>query len=120
MDADGRIIPIVEDDQGEGYKDEIDPLEDPSYVERIKEMELKANLEARRVAGVIKNIKEPTSEVQKAIKTIQRLQPQPQPQRMKMQLGMPIDFHGYRYKVTKVLNRGRIMLKLLGETPKGR
>jgi len=25
MDADGRIIPIVEDDQGEGFKDLLDP-----------------------------------------------------------------------------------------------
>ena len=40
--------------------------------------------------------------------------------RLKMQLGMPINFHGYQYRVTKILSRGRIMLKLLGPIPEGR
>lgn len=38
MDADGRIIPIVEDDQGEGYKDplELDDIMD-LYSETLEE-----------------------------------------------------------------------------------
>lgn len=105
MDADGRIIPVVEGDQGEGFKDEIDPQEDPSYIERVKEIRLKESLEARKVSGAIKNIMEP--------------QRQPQPQFLKMQLGMPVIFHGYQYKVIKILKRNRILLKFLGEIPKG-
>ncbi|TET63368.1 hypothetical protein E3J48_02570 [Candidatus Aerophobetes bacterium] len=43
MDADGRIIPLVEDDQGEGIKDfVIDPLE---HIEKMKE----AMLEGKEV-----------------------------------------------------------------------
>lgn len=105
MDADGRIIPIVEGDQGEGFKDEVDPLEDPSYTDRLKEMEFKrlSNLSKPRKEAIFKNIGEP--------------KPRPQPQRLKMQIGMPINFYGYQYKVTRVMSRGRVMLKLLGEIP---
>jgi len=37
MDAEGRIIPVVEDDQGEGYKD----LLDQHDLEQISELEKK-------------------------------------------------------------------------------
>lgn len=37
MDAEGNIIPIVEDDQGEGFKDPLeDPLENPPETKRQK------------------------------------------------------------------------------------
>ena len=37
MDADGRIIPIVDDDQGEGFKD---PLDVDDLVELYKEVNI--------------------------------------------------------------------------------
>ena len=41
----------------------------------------------------------------------------PPPRKLKMQMGMPINFHGYAYKVIKIMKRGRIVLKLMGEIP---
>ena len=105
MDADGRIIPIVEGDQGEGFKDEIDPENIDPFTKALEELELKKTLmDTPKKQGLLTEFGEPLPE-------------QPQPQRMKMQLGMPINFYGYRYKVVRVLNRGRIMLKLIGEMP---
>ena len=42
MDAENRIIPIVEDDQGEGFKDPLDvfdikKMEEESVVEKLKQ-----------------------------------------------------------------------------------
>ena len=42
MDADGHIIPLVEDDQGEGIKDPLD-LEDPEVRKQYKQALMRAN-----------------------------------------------------------------------------
>lgn len=54
-------------------------------------------------------------EYDEAIKELTK--PEPPPQRLKMQMGMPINFHGYAYKVIKVMKRGRVILKLQGVIP---
>lgn len=101
MDADGRIIPIVEGDQGEGFKDEMPPEDINPFTKAINEMtdeSIAAYKDTPKKQGVIENIKEP-----------------PPVRRMKIQMGMGITFHGYQYKVVKIMNRGRVMLKLVGE-----
>ena len=124
MDADGRIIPLVEGDQGEGIKDPID-----DYSEILKEQGLK--LVDGKWLNPSEAIDKLVDESKAALKDTpkkqglivegpsQYLEPSspPPPKRMKMQLGMPIDFYGYRYKVVRILNTGRIMLKLECEIP---
>ena len=43
MDADGNLIPIVEDDQGEGYKDIVDATNEASnrLLEQLKKQQEK-------------------------------------------------------------------------------
>lgn len=115
MDADGRIIPIVEGDQGEGFKDEIDPHETDEYREALKKQ---SQLVTK---GPSHGLDAPEA-FDKLAKDQLKPKDPPPPQRILMQVGMPINFYGYQYRVTKILNRGRIMLKFLGpipEAPKG-
>lgn len=44
MDAEGRMIPIVEDDQGEGFKDEVPPDLFEKYQKQAEEENKKAAL----------------------------------------------------------------------------
>ena len=114
MDADGRIIPIVEGDQGEGFKDEIDPENIDPFTKALGELteeKLAVLKDIPKKQGLFKEL---------ADEELTNPAVKPQPKRLKMELGMPITFHGYQYKVVKVLNRGRIMLKLMGEIPEGR
>jgi hypothetical protein len=46
MDAEKRIIPIVEDDQGEGFKDPLDEYD----LERLSDLEKRLKKEAERFA----------------------------------------------------------------------
>ena len=101
MDANGNIIPIVEGDQGEGFKDEIDPME---ILEKQTEEEA---------------IKSKDSEKDKFEELVKKeLKPQPLPSqlmsRMRMQKGMRIHFYGYSYKVTAVRPNGKITLRFDG------
>ena len=101
MDAGGNIIPIVEDDMGEGFMDPIDELEIPqNYNQLPKGYDYKALVE------------EKLSQSQSKVET----KPQPQQQKMLMQTGMSIHFYGFEYKVIKLMKRGRLTLKLIGET----
>lgn len=112
MDADGNIIPIVEDDQGEGFKDELPPeafLIEDRFDRAIEDIVLQTEGPNRPTFEEI--VKQRQQEVK----------PKPPPRasaKMKMQKGMPIDFMGYRYKVISVKrnNKGEtVKLRLKGE-----
>jgi len=54
MNSDGQIIPVVEDDQGEGVKDFLDIFDVPVY-ERFTDSEFFEKLEKFRKRKDIKN-----------------------------------------------------------------
>lgn len=95
MDPNGKIIEHLPEDMGEGI---MNPLEESpkglypeadEYLDKVKAMEFVAKKKA------------------------------PPRKRILMQLGMTIHFQGYKYRVAKVLKRGRIQLKFMGELPDG-
>ena len=89
MDANGNIIPIVEGDQGEGFKDEIDPFEEQA----------KSLMDTPKKQGVLEDIQ----------------LPKPPPlQRMTIRKGMTIHFYGYAYKCTAARPNGKVTLKFKG------
>jgi len=59
MDADNRIIPLVGDDQGEGFKDPINTLEDiPEHLRKAyKDSLRKAEKEQQRILSKMLNKK---------------------------------------------------------------
>jgi len=97
MNPENKIIPHLLEDMGEGI---MNPLE-----ESPKGLYPEADAYQDYVQDYVKTMKEVTEK--KA----------PPRRRILMQLGMSIHFQGYEYRVTKVLKRGRIMLKFMGELP---
>ena len=121
MDANGNIIPMVEDDQGEGI---MDPLDDHVIdLERKAEELLKELTTGEELKDIIeplnydKQKEEILKELSKADLAQKGSPPQPKPHKMLMQVGMSIHFYGFEYVVTKIMKRGRVMLKLMGELP---
>lgn len=105
MDANGNVIPIVENDQGEGFKDEIDPLE--FLNKQISEIAQEKHRDILR--------KELTGKDSYQEQVEKKLAQQPQQaQLMKIQKGMTIHFYGYAYKCTAARPNGKVTLKLKG------
>ena len=102
MDADRNIIPIVEGDQGEGFMDEIDPLELPEEFGEIAQEKLNKSLQAES---------EKKGEFEKLAKESMQ---SPQPRPMTIKKGMVIHFYGFAYKCTAARPNGKVTLKFKG------
>ena len=101
MDANGNIIPIVEGDQGEGFKDPYEEEDDP-YLKSVEDQLKKVTqLEAEKTKP--QKVPEPIALP-----------------RVRMQKGMRIHFYGYSYKVTAVRPNEKITLRFDGEWKGGK
>jgi hypothetical protein len=95
MDANGNIIPIVEGDQGEGFKDPYEGEDDP-YLKSAKEQLNKlTRIEAEKTKPILKP--EPIASP-----------------RVRIQKGMIIHFYGFAYKCTAARPNGKVTLKFKG------
>lgn len=112
MDANGRIIPLVEGDQGEGIKDPYEGKDDDPF-RRIKEPYEKEKVSFEDL--VKKQADETAKDRHKEVlKQEFTGKPLPPPQRMRIKKGMRIHFYGYSYKVTAVRPNGKITLRFDG------
>lgn len=102
MDAEGRIIEVVEDDMGEGFKDEAPRMSIKDMLSRPPDPDQPKAFEPQEFIKAAKQMKP---------------QPPPIPPRLKMREGMIIHFYGYDYKVKRVRPNGTVVLKFIGLTP---
>jgi len=123
MDPNGNIIPIVEDDQGEGYMDEVPP----EILDKLTQMEPMSKESLQEAFDkLVDDLKagddlEPTEDFETIAEEIitpeaikpQKIQP---PKRMMMRKGMPIEFYGCKYKVIATRKNGRVVLQFKGFT----
>lgn len=111
MDANGNIIPIVEGDQEEGFKDEIDPLELlEKQVSKLAQEKLSESLK-QELTGEDSY----QDQVDKNLVEVKALAKQPPPpQLMTIRKGMTIHFYGYAYKCTAARPNGKVTLKFKG------
>ena len=101
MDANRNIIPIVEGDQGEGFKN---PYEgDDGPFEKILEKQTNKTLKDSY-----------QDQVEQKLSEVEALTEQLPPKPMTIKKGMVIHFYGFAYKCTAARPNGKITLKFKG------
>jgi len=117
MDANGNIIPIVENDQGEGFKDPYEGKDDPFFSKELEKHDILREefFLSQRKEEKGKDSYQDQVEKNLADAEVKALAKQPPPpQRMRIKKGMVIHFYGFAYKCTAARPNGKVTLKLKG------